>query len=174
MLWLTDCSCVLASFAVRSSWWNWTKMEDQRIQRRLTVCVLSSRWRPSPSAYYRYPVISTVHWHLSWLPISLQDLSSKDLKRDLYIVAHVIRTGKSAQCPKCMFNGRSFFMNNTHLFLLLFCPGRMLLNDSKKGPPHVQYRRPYGCAVLAMSDVFHTITDLKEEKDFVLKVYTWV
>jgi dedicator of cytokinesis protein 3 len=48
----------------------------------------------------------------------------------------------------------------------------MLLNDSKKGLPHVQYRRPYGCAVLAMSDVFHTITDLKEEKDFVLKVYT--
>uniref|UniRef100_A0A8C7SYC2 Dedicator of cytokinesis 3 n=1 Tax=Oncorhynchus mykiss TaxID=8022 RepID=A0A8C7SYC2_ONCMY len=70
------------------------------------------------------------------------DLSSKDLKRDLYIVTHVIRTG------------------------------RMLLNDSKKGLPHVQYRRPYGCAVLAMSDVFHTITDLKEEKDFVLKVYT--
>uniref|UniRef100_A0A8C7S3Y7 Dedicator of cytokinesis 3 n=1 Tax=Oncorhynchus mykiss TaxID=8022 RepID=A0A8C7S3Y7_ONCMY len=70
------------------------------------------------------------------------DLSSKDLKRDLYIVAHVIRTG------------------------------RMLLNDSKKGPPHVQYRRPYGCAALAMSDVFHTITDLQEEKDFVLKVYT--
>uniref|UniRef100_A0A8C5DA76 Dedicator of cytokinesis protein 3-like n=1 Tax=Gouania willdenowi TaxID=441366 RepID=A0A8C5DA76_GOUWI len=69
-------------------------------------------------------------------------LYSKDLKRDLYIVAHVIRTG------------------------------RMLLNDSKKGPAHVQYRRPYGCAVLAMSDVFHTITDLKEEKDFVLKVYT--
>uniref|UniRef100_A0A8C7IJR2 Dedicator of cytokinesis 3 n=1 Tax=Oncorhynchus kisutch TaxID=8019 RepID=A0A8C7IJR2_ONCKI len=67
---------------------------------------------------------------------------SKDLKRDLYIVAHVIRTG------------------------------RMLLNDSKKGPPHVQYRRPYGCAALAMSDVFHTITDLQEEKDFVLKVYT--
>uniref|UniRef100_A0A674A531 Dedicator of cytokinesis 3 n=1 Tax=Salmo trutta TaxID=8032 RepID=A0A674A531_SALTR len=70
------------------------------------------------------------------------DLSSKDLKRDLYIVTHVIRNG------------------------------RMLLNDSKKGLPHVQYRRPYGCAVLAMSDVFHTITDLKEEKDFVLKVYT--
>ncbi|KAM6977028.1 dedicator of cytokinesis protein 3-like isoform 1-T1 [Aplochiton taeniatus] len=70
------------------------------------------------------------------------DMSSKDLKRDLYIVTQVIRTG------------------------------RMLLNDSKKGPPHVQYRRPYGCAVLAMSDVFHTITDLKEEKDFVLKVYT--
>uniref|UniRef100_A0A8C5C3S4 Dedicator of cytokinesis 3 n=1 Tax=Gadus morhua TaxID=8049 RepID=A0A8C5C3S4_GADMO len=70
------------------------------------------------------------------------DLSSKDLKRDLYIVAQVIRTG------------------------------RMLLNDSKKGPPHVLYRRPYGCAVLAMTDVFHTITDLKEEKDFVLKIYT--
>uniref|UniRef100_A0A8C7W7B1 Dedicator of cytokinesis 3 n=1 Tax=Oncorhynchus mykiss TaxID=8022 RepID=A0A8C7W7B1_ONCMY len=61
------------------------------------------------------------------------DLSSKDLKRDLYIVTHVIRTA------------------NALLFLLL---------------------RPYGCAVLAMSDVFHTITDLKEEKDFVLKVYT--
>uniref|UniRef100_A0A8C8CBD7 Dedicator of cytokinesis 3 n=1 Tax=Oncorhynchus tshawytscha TaxID=74940 RepID=A0A8C8CBD7_ONCTS len=50
--------------------------------------------------------------------------------------------------------------------------GRMLLNDSKKGPPHVQYRRPYGCAVLAMSDVLQTISELKEEKEFVLKVYT--
>uniref|UniRef100_A0A672Z8Y3 Dedicator of cytokinesis 3 n=1 Tax=Sphaeramia orbicularis TaxID=375764 RepID=A0A672Z8Y3_9TELE len=69
------------------------------------------------------------------------DLSNKDMKRDLYIVSQVIRTG------------------------------RMLLNDSKKGPPHVQYRRPYGCAVLAMSDVLQTISELKEEKDFVLKVY---
>ncbi|KAJ7999325.1 hypothetical protein DPEC_G00193210 [Dallia pectoralis] len=69
------------------------------------------------------------------------DLSNKDMKRDLYIVSQVIRTG------------------------------RMLLNDSKKGPAHVQYRRPYGCAVLAMSDVLHTISELKEEKDFVLKVY---
>uniref|UniRef100_A0A673JJY1 Dedicator of cytokinesis protein 3-like n=1 Tax=Sinocyclocheilus rhinocerous TaxID=307959 RepID=A0A673JJY1_9TELE len=49
---------------------------------------------------------------------------------------------------------------------------RMLLNDSKKGTPQVQYRRPYGCAVLAMSDVLQTISELKEEKDFVLKVYT--
>ncbi|KAM9859694.1 dedicator of cytokinesis protein 3-like isoform 2-T2 [Aulostomus maculatus] len=69
------------------------------------------------------------------------DLSNKDMKRDLYIVSQVIRTG------------------------------RMLLNDSKKGPPHVQYRRPYGCAALAMSDVLQTISELKEEKDFVLKVY---
>lgn len=50
----------------------------------------------------------------------------------------------------------------------------MLLNDSKKGPSHVQYRRPYGCAVLAMSDVLQTISELKEEKDFVLKVYMYV
>ncbi|XP_076864277.1 dedicator of cytokinesis protein 3 isoform X2 [Brachyhypopomus gauderio] len=70
------------------------------------------------------------------------DLSNKDMKRDLYIVAQVIRTG------------------------------RMLLNDSKKGPPQVHYRRPYGCAALAMSDVLQTIAELKEEKDFVLKVYT--
>uniref|UniRef100_A0A3Q3BAW6 Dedicator of cytokinesis 3 n=1 Tax=Kryptolebias marmoratus TaxID=37003 RepID=A0A3Q3BAW6_KRYMA len=72
------------------------------------------------------------------------DLSNKDMKRELYIVSQVIRTG------------------------------RMLLNDSKKGPPHVQYRRPYGCAVLAMSDVLQIISELKEEKDFVLKVYTYV
>uniref|UniRef100_A0A672QAL3 Dedicator of cytokinesis 3 n=1 Tax=Sinocyclocheilus grahami TaxID=75366 RepID=A0A672QAL3_SINGR len=32
---------------------------------------------------------------------------------------------------------------------------RMLLNDSKKGPPQVQYRRPYGCAVLAMTPSVH-------------------
>ncbi|XP_075869291.1 dedicator of cytokinesis protein 3-like [Nelusetta ayraudi] len=70
------------------------------------------------------------------------DLSNKDMKRDLYIVSQVIRTG------------------------------RMLLNDSRKGPAHVQYRRPYGCAVLAMSDVLQTISELREEKDFALKVYT--
>ncbi|XP_078065472.1 dedicator of cytokinesis protein 3 isoform X3 [Mustelus asterias] len=70
------------------------------------------------------------------------DLSNKDLKRDLYIIAHVIRIG------------------------------RMLSNDSKKGPPHVQYRRPYGCAVLSMMDVLPSIAELREEKDFVLKVYT--
>ncbi|XP_062855261.1 dedicator of cytokinesis protein 3-like [Trichomycterus rosablanca] len=69
------------------------------------------------------------------------DLSTKDLKKELYIVAHAIRTG------------------------------RMFLNDSKKGPSHVQYRRPYGCATLAMSDFFNSITDPKEEKDFVLKLY---
>ena len=33
----------LTSFAVRSSWWNWTKMADQRIQRRWIVSVPSSR-----------------------------------------------------------------------------------------------------------------------------------
>ncbi|XP_023601762.1 dedicator of cytokinesis protein 3 [Myotis lucifugus] len=70
------------------------------------------------------------------------DLSSKDMKRDLYIVAHVIRIG------------------------------RMLLNDSKKGPAHLHYRRPYGCAVLSVLDVLQSLTELKEEKDFVLKVYT--
>ncbi|XP_069792936.1 dedicator of cytokinesis protein 3 isoform X11 [Narcine bancroftii] len=70
------------------------------------------------------------------------DLSNKDLKRDLYIIAHVIRIG------------------------------RMLSNDSKKGPPHVQYRRPYGCAVLSMMDILPSSSELREEKDFVLKVYT--
>ncbi|XP_069721913.1 dedicator of cytokinesis protein 3 isoform X3 [Phaenicophaeus curvirostris] len=70
------------------------------------------------------------------------DLSSKDMKRDLYIVAHVIRIG------------------------------RMLLNDSKKGPPHLHYRRPYGCAVLSIMDVLQSLSEIKEEKDFVLKVYT--
>lgn len=50
--------------------------------------------------------------------------------------------------------------------------GRMLLNDSKKGPAHLHYRRPYGCAVLSILDVLQSLTELKEEKDFVLKVYT--
>lgn len=51
-------------------------------------------------------------------------------------------------------------------------PGRMLLNDSRKGPSHLHYRRPYGCAVLSVLDVLQSLTELKEEKDFVLKVYT--
>uniref|UniRef100_A0A3B3XE20 C2 DOCK-type domain-containing protein n=1 Tax=Poecilia mexicana TaxID=48701 RepID=A0A3B3XE20_9TELE len=68
-------------------------------------------------------------------------------------------------------NTRKQHFSKTLHDLILFT-GRMLLNDSKKGPPHVQYRRPYGCAVLAMSDVLQIISELKEEKDFVLKVYT--
>lgn len=48
----------------------------------------------------------------------------------------------------------------------------MLLNDSRKGPAHLYYRRPYGCAVLSVLDVIPSISELKEEKDFVLKVYT--
>uniref|UniRef100_A0A8C6SNR2 Dedicator of cytokinesis 3 n=1 Tax=Neogobius melanostomus TaxID=47308 RepID=A0A8C6SNR2_9GOBI len=63
-------------------------------------------------------------------------------------------------------------IKNPEVKCVAMVSGRMLLNDSKKGPPHVQYRRPYGCAVLAMSDVLQTISELKEEKDFVLKVYT--
>lgn len=35
------------------------------------------------------------------LPLPLQDLSSKDLKRDLYIVAHVVRTGTSIGLTGC-------------------------------------------------------------------------
>ena len=62
-----------------------------------------------------------------------------------------------------------------HPWCLNFLPaGRMLLNDSKKGPPHLHYRRPYGCAVLSIMDVLQSISEIKEEKDFVLKVYTWV
>uniref|UniRef100_A0A8C3YAF5 Dedicator of cytokinesis 3 n=1 Tax=Catharus ustulatus TaxID=91951 RepID=A0A8C3YAF5_CATUS len=41
-----------------------------------------------------------------------------------------------------------------------------------KGPPHLHYRRPYGCAVLSIMDVLQSISEIKEEKDFVLKVYT--
>nr|XP_057911190.1 dedicator of cytokinesis protein 3-like isoform X2 [Doryrhamphus excisus] len=81
------------------------------------------------------------HEKVERLSALFMDLSNKDMKRDLYIISQVIRTG------------------------------RMLLNDSKKGPAHVRYRRPYGCAVLAMSDVLQTISELREEKDFVLKVY---
>uniref|UniRef100_A0A8C3Y9E9 Dedicator of cytokinesis 3 n=1 Tax=Catharus ustulatus TaxID=91951 RepID=A0A8C3Y9E9_CATUS len=42
----------------------------------------------------------------------------------------------------------------------------------EKGPPHLHYRRPYGCAVLSIMDVLQSISEIKEEKDFVLKVYT--
>uniref|UniRef100_A0A8C5PP34 Dedicator of cytokinesis 3 n=1 Tax=Leptobrachium leishanense TaxID=445787 RepID=A0A8C5PP34_9ANUR len=69
------------------------------------------------------------------------DLSSKDVKRDLHLVVHVIRIG------------------------------RMLLNDSRKGPPHVHYRRPYGCAVLSLGEVLPALCEHRDEKDFVLKVY---
>ncbi|XP_040214665.1 dedicator of cytokinesis protein 3 isoform X1 [Rana temporaria] len=70
------------------------------------------------------------------------DLSSRDVKRDLHLVVHVIRIG------------------------------RMLLNDSRKGPSHIHYRRPYGCAVLSLGEVLPALCEHRDEKDFVLKVYT--
>ncbi|XP_075430307.1 dedicator of cytokinesis protein 3 isoform X1 [Ascaphus truei] len=69
------------------------------------------------------------------------DLSSKDVKRDLQLVIHVIRIG------------------------------RMLLNDSRKGPPHIHYRRPYGCSVLSLGEALPSLCEHRDEKDFVLKVY---
>lgn len=87
------------------------------------------------------------------------------MKRDLYIVSQVIRTGKKTQHRKHVN------ITRTHTHTQTVVAGRMSLNDHKKGPPHVRYRRPYGCAVLAMSDVLQTISELKDEKDFVLKVY---
>uniref|UniRef100_A0A672QAX0 Dedicator of cytokinesis 3 n=2 Tax=Sinocyclocheilus grahami TaxID=75366 RepID=A0A672QAX0_SINGR len=105
--------------------------------------------------------------------ISVSDLYKMDGGRQ--------RHGDSCRMPvphHLFVNLKSFTYNtigeDTDIFFSLYDlrEGRMLLNDSKKGPPQVQYRRPYGCAVLAMSDVLQTISELKEEKDFVLKVYT--
>uniref|UniRef100_A0A7N8WR51 Dedicator of cytokinesis protein 3-like n=1 Tax=Mastacembelus armatus TaxID=205130 RepID=A0A7N8WR51_9TELE len=94
---------------------------------------------------------------------------------DLYKMVGSFRHSKLPVPHHLLVNLKSFTYNTASSECGALTPpaaGRMLLNDSKKGPPHVQYRRPYGCAVLAMSDVLQTISELKEEKDFVLKVYT--
>uniref|UniRef100_A0AAR2JSH2 Dedicator of cytokinesis 3 n=1 Tax=Pygocentrus nattereri TaxID=42514 RepID=A0AAR2JSH2_PYGNA len=91
---------------------------------------------------------------------------------DLYKMVSVPAAITHTNCLQTPFPWRCRMFECWHANLLVLFAGRMLLNDSKKGPPHVHYRRPYGCAVLAMSDVLQTISELKEEKDFVLKVYT--
>uniref|UniRef100_A0A8C4Q7C8 Dedicator of cytokinesis 3 n=1 Tax=Eptatretus burgeri TaxID=7764 RepID=A0A8C4Q7C8_EPTBU len=73
------------------------------------------------------------------------DLSYKDLRRDLYIIIHVIRYG------------------------------RMLPNDSRKPSTtsaSSAYRRPYGCAVLGIREWIQSHVDSPDEREFVLKVYT--
>uniref|UniRef100_A0A8C3MZP9 Uncharacterized protein n=1 Tax=Geospiza parvula TaxID=87175 RepID=A0A8C3MZP9_GEOPR len=57
--------------------------------------------------------------------------------------------------------GKWFYSLFLHVFLF-----------PMKGPPHLHYRRPYGCAVLSIMDVLQSLSEIKEEKDFVLKVYT--
>uniref|UniRef100_A0A6I8PHB8 Dedicator of cytokinesis 3 n=1 Tax=Ornithorhynchus anatinus TaxID=9258 RepID=A0A6I8PHB8_ORNAN len=47
-----------------------------------------------------------------------------------------------------------------------------LFTHLNRGPAHLHYRRPYGCAVLSIVDVLQSLSELKEDKDFVLKVYT--
>uniref|UniRef100_UPI00358F211C dedicator of cytokinesis protein 3-like n=1 Tax=Myxine glutinosa TaxID=7769 RepID=UPI00358F211C len=70
------------------------------------------------------------------------DLSYKDLRRDLYIIIHVIRYG------------------------------RMLPNDSRKPSTTSLYRRPYGCAVLGIREWIQSHIESPDEREFVLKVYT--
>lgn len=141
----------------------------------VTLLIISSEsWNPEePPAKSEHKswTLLCAFWTCFSSSRPLQDLSNKDMKRDLYIISQVIRTGTTAATHT---GGNNPGILNTNSPDTLPVAGRMLLNDSKKGPPHVQYRRPYGCAVLAMSDVLQTISELKEEKDFVLKVYTWV
>ncbi|XP_026778719.3 dedicator of cytokinesis protein 4b isoform X1 [Pangasianodon hypophthalmus] len=64
------------------------------------------------------------------------DLGSNDLRKDVYIVVHIIRIGR-------------------------MCAGE------KKSTCSVQYRRPFGCALVSIADLL--TTDTKD--DHVLKVY---
>uniref|UniRef100_A0A673YGW0 Dedicator of cytokinesis 3 n=1 Tax=Salmo trutta TaxID=8032 RepID=A0A673YGW0_SALTR len=98
--------------------------------------------------------------------ISVSDLykmvGTTDHCRDLYKLADSVRRGHGVEpcripVPHHLFVSLKSFTYNT------------MGEDTDEVKT---IKRPYGCAVLAMSDVLQTISELKEEKDFVLKVYT--
>ncbi|XP_019619494.1 PREDICTED: dedicator of cytokinesis protein 3-like isoform X2 [Branchiostoma belcheri] len=73
------------------------------------------------------------------------DLGNQDLARELYMVAHIFRIGK-----------------------MVYSSG-----ESKKSS--LQYRRPYGCAVLSIQEVLVAQSDQsegQEDKEFLMKVYS--
>ncbi|XP_066284414.1 dedicator of cytokinesis protein 3-like isoform X2 [Branchiostoma lanceolatum] len=73
------------------------------------------------------------------------DLGNQDLARELYMVAHIFRIGK-----------------------MVYSSG-----ESKKSS--VQYRRPYGCAVMSIQEVLVAQADQsegQEDKEFLMKVYS--
>ncbi|XP_043944609.1 dedicator of cytokinesis protein 4 isoform X2 [Protopterus annectens] len=64
------------------------------------------------------------------------DLSSSDIRKDIYITVHIIRIGRMGA-------------------------------GEKKNISNVQYRRPFGCAVVSIADLLHG----EPREDLVLKVY---
>ncbi|KAG5273390.1 hypothetical protein AALO_G00150830 [Alosa alosa] len=65
------------------------------------------------------------------------DLGSSDLRKDVYVVAHIIRIGR-------------------------------MVAGEKKSVSNVQYRRPFGCAIISIADLL--TVDSKD--DHLLKVYS--
>lgn len=90
----------------------------------------------------------------------LQDLGSSDLRKDVYIVVHIIRIGGFSANPQ-----------TSPVSALTTappppCAGRMGAGE-KKNLCSVQYRRPFGCAVVSIADLL--TADSKD--DHLLKVY---
>lgn len=102
-----------------------------------------------------------------------QDLGSSDLRKDVYIVVHIIRIGGSCDAVSlfnttCLFNLLGFSSRTvmTGCFFVSVCAGRMGAGE-KKNLCSVQYRRPFGCAVVSIADLL--TADSKD--DHLLKVY---
>ncbi|KAL4827247.1 hypothetical protein H8958_019672 [Nasalis larvatus] len=70
------------------------------------------------------------------LNVSVEDLGSSELRKDIYITVHIIRIGRMGA-------------------------------GEKKNACSVQYRRPFGCAVLSIADLLTGET----KDDLILKVY---
>ncbi|RXN16656.1 dedicator of cytokinesis 4-like protein [Labeo rohita] len=75
------------------------------------------------------------------------DLGSSDLRKDVYVVAHIFRIAVVATC--------------------MACTGRMVAGE-KKSVSNTQYKRPYGCAVISVADLL--TADFKD--DHLLKIYS--
>lgn len=111
-----------------------------------------------------------------------QDLGSSDLRKDVYIVVHIIRIGGSYYAASLLYQALHVFLNllgfrsssvvtvGVVFFCLVFCAcvfaGRMGAGE-KKNLCSVQYRRPFGCAVVSIADLL--TADSKD--DHLLKVY---
>lgn len=107
--------------------------------------------------------------HVTWRAELLypQDLGSSDLRKDVYIVVHIIRIGmvKKIRLHICE-NLLNLFKSLSFFFYCTCCLGRMAAGE-KKNQCSVQYRRPFGCAVVSIADLL--TADSKD--DHLLKVY---
>ncbi|ORX96112.1 hypothetical protein K493DRAFT_337071 [Basidiobolus meristosporus CBS 931.73] len=93
------------------------------------------------------------------------DLSQKDISDQLYLVCRIVRIGRTLLLEKSK-DGLELSSSSVDM------PSRMNSLSSRSGSEAINYRRPFGCAVLSVSEMFKASNQADALRESVIKIYT--